>query len=296
MRPNVPLKFDVFVQYSGRYLHYRSVSDVFESDRIGQFIRKGVKKIFIREQDEAHYLKYLEVALDDLQDTNVSLADRSAFASDALMSEVENAEKNLDTEEGYKSTQSRIDKVTDFLSTEPGALKNMLLQAGVNVDNSQHSANVAALSLGLAGKLGIKEADELQPLGLAALLHDIGKQKLGLDPDLLREKMTKEQIQVYRKHPQAGVDMLAGKKYITPKVLKLILEHEEQGEGQGFPEKKRLIKLPLSGQILNLCNEFDHFAMFKQLPRTEALSAFFEERGSLFVPEHIDLLGTLMDA
>ncbi len=295
LRPETKLLFEVFVHFSGQYVKYKGVSETFEVERLSRFMNKGIKKVFIKREDEPHYLDYLDSALDQLAQADINAEDKAAFAKDTIMSEAENVEKNLDTQQGYTKAQNRIDKVVKFLSTETGALKMMLSSAGVSVDNSQHSATVASLSLALAPRIGANDQDDLQALGFAALLHDIGKAKLGIDANLHPSQMDKEQIKLYHRHPEVAVEMLSGKKFITPKVLRMIVEHEEIGDGNGFPEKKKLKKLPLPSQALNLCNDFDRFAKSLQKSTMDVFGEFMEQRGDFFEFKHLEMLEKIVN-
>lgn len=290
LRPGVALMFDVYIFYEETYLKYRTSQETFEENKLQQFLNKKIKKVFILDSDEQSYLKYLESALDQLQDEKVDSKQKAEFAKDTMQSEAENIEKNLDNEQAYKNTRNRITKVINFLSNEKDALKNVLGSAGIALDDSQHGANVASLALGLAAKLDWPDPAEVQDLGIAALVHDMGKKKLGIDPNKDRDSLSKEELAKFKKHPEAGVEMMSGKRFITPKVLRLIAEHEEIGQGDGFPEKKNLKKLPQSAQVLNLCNDFDRWCMKNQKSSADGIVPYIEERGKYFSSDLLDLL------
>ena len=287
LRPDNIVNFDVYVQLGQRYVHYIRNSSPFEEERLSRLKEKKVKKLYIRLEEEPQYLAYLSSGLDDLNNKEVTLEKRSEFAKDALITEAENIERSFETEKGYHRTEEHMQKVIDFLTSDKGALKSILASSGVSFDNFQHCANVASLALGLATRVGVADNKEHLAMGLAALLHDIGIPKLGLDPNALKSSFTEEQTKTYKRHPGIAVEVLAGKPYITPKILRLISDHEEIGMGKGFPERKYLPKLPLSSQVLNLCNDFDRFSIEKGLAPLEAFSPFVDERGELFDMNHV---------
>lgn len=296
LRSDVELPFNVFVTFKNQYLHYRKPTQIFEADRIEKLLTKKIKKVFIRPEEEPAYLSYLEAALDHLQKADVSIKEKADFAQQAMMNEAENIEKNLDTEEGYNRTQARISKVIGFVTTEPGSLKELLLSAGISVDTSAHSSTVATMALAIAGKIGFKDEKDLMSMSLASLLHDVGLAKLGFDPMVAEQDIPKSDLAKWRQHPAEAVNMLAGKKYITPRVLKLIIDHHEMGEGQGFPEKKRLKKLPISSQLFNLCDRFDHFCITRKSSPMEGLDPFIEASSELFDLTHFEALEKLIRA
>lgn len=296
LRPNFPVAFDLYIKIGQRYVHYIRDSDPMEADRLNGLKKKGVRKLFIKEESETSYLDYLDEGLDQLANDKVAVEDRGELANDAMTTAADNAERSLESEAGYRRMESHFGKVVEFLTTESGAFQSILKSAGCSPDNSQHSANVATLALGIATKLGLDDSKDQLDLGLAALLHDIGKSRLKFDPNIPRSKLTPDQMKKYRQHPLEGCDLLAGKEFITPRVLALIANHEEIGIGQGFPEKKNLFKLSLQQQALNLANDFDRFCMEKGLEPLQAMDSFYEEREKFFNEDHIGMLATLLTA
>ena len=294
LRPNQMVDFDVFIFIDKHYVHYIKAQDAMEGDRISKLKSKRLKKLWIKEEDETRYLDYLDKALQGLEDANVSQEEKGHLVNDSMTTEAENVERNLDSEEGYKRTEGRIGSVVDFFKSAEGALQGVLKSAGATVDANQHCSNVASLSLSLASVVGVSDEQEFMDLGIAALAHDIGKGKLGLDPLLAYDQIKAEDRKKFWDHGTAAVDMLQGKRYINPRVLALISNHEEVGEGQGFPAKKRITKLPKLSQVLNLCNAYDRFCMDNGLSPTERFDKFVEARGTLFIPEHIEALNNLV--
>lgn len=296
LRPGAAVNFDVYILVAEKHIYYIKKTDPIEGTRLEKLKEKGVKKLFIKSEEEQLYLDYLEGGLNHLKDTKVSVQDRSTVAHDSLVTEAENVEKNLETEQGYKRTEVRVGKVVDFLTSDKGAIRGILGAAGCSIDNFQHSASVSSLSLALGMRVGVTDPQELLDIALAGLLHDIGKTKLGIGPGTPREEFTLEQLKDYHRHPEAAVEMLAGKKFISPRVLRLISDHEEIGKGDGFPEKKLLSKLPLNSQILNLCNEFDRLSATLKISHLTLYPKFQAEKIGLFDLEHMKHLNELIQA
>lgn len=267
---------------------------MFEAERLAKLKSKGVKKVFIRADDEASYLAYMDQGLDTLLEPQVEISKKGEVAHDSLVTEAENIDRSLETEQGYKQAEKRVGKVIEFLASDKGALKSVMDSAGCSKDFSQHGANVASLSLALAMRLGGFSSRELFDLAIAALVHDLGKVELNLSPWVLRESLSPEEVTRLRKHPQATVDALAAKRFITPGILRLVLEHEELGDGQGYPERKRLSSMPISSQVLNLCNDFDRDSMAKGVPAGQLMKEYFQTKAHLFDLNHLQILGEII--
>lgn len=296
LRPWQAVNFDVFIKISDRHIHYIKKADPFDGDRIISLKTKGVKKLFIPVESETDYLAYLDAGLDQLKDTKVTLADRADIARDSVMTSAENASKNIQTESGFRQTEGQIHKILDFLTSENGAMKQILSTSGVAADVFHHTTHVVTLSLSLAGKLGVVDPKTLLNLGMGALLHDIGKEGLDLDNALPRESMNPDQLKTYMRHPEAALMKAQNKPYINSQVLELILNHEEIGEGNGFPGKKRLKTLSQSQQILNLCNEYDRVCTVNKVPPLEAIKQFYLDKMGLFELSHLTKLQEIIKA
>lgn len=290
LRPDSTLLFDVYVLFQDTHLQYRSASSVFEGQALDRFKAKKVKKIYIPEEQEPRYLEYLDLALNQLAEKNLDVSSKAELAQDTLKQAADNIDRTLESEEAYRGTEERISKVVDFMLSEPKALAGMLSSAGLSVDDSAHGSTVSSLALGV-GTLSKKlQREELTDLAIAGLLHDAGLKSLGFDVQSDIASLEKEKRAEFKRHPAVGVEQVAGKKFITPRVLRLIEDHEEFGDGLGFPGKKRYEKLQIDSQIFNLCDAFDHFSIRSGKPGVECIDEFISARMDHFNIKMIELL------
>lgn len=290
IRPGSSLLFDVFVDYKDTYLKYKSKSETFEGSSLERFKAKKIKKLFIDETQEPDYLNYLSKALDELGVKSEPLEKRADFARDTLNQESENIEKTLESETAYRDSESRIHKVVDFMLAEPKALASMLASAGLSVDDSTHSSNLSSLCLAVGAHSKFVDRNGLTDLAIAGLLHDVGLAKLGFNEKTDFDSLSKEDKVKYKTHPKIAAESVAGKQFITARVLKLIEDHEEYGKGLGFPNKKNLFKATVDSQIFNLCDAFDHYATLKKKSPKEAIEGFIIEKGEFYEPQIIQVL------
>jgi len=294
LRADEKVTFDVYVLVAGKYIHYTHTSDELEAQRLKQLKSKGVRKLFIRDQDEPSYLLYLEAGLGKLNDKTLDINTRSAMAHDTMITAAENAERTLETEAGYNSQKAQFEKITEFISSDRNAIKGILSAAGISVDTNQHAATVSSLCMAVASKAGITDSKDVFELAIAALLHDIGKNRFKFDPMKPHSKMTSDEMRQFKNHPQDGADMLAGKPYISPRILGLVAAHEERGNGRGFPMKMDLSKQPISYQILSMVNQFDHFCSENSMSSIQAIDPFFEKLGRDYDDELFNILATVL--
>jgi HD-GYP domain-containing protein (c-di-GMP phosphodiesterase class II) len=96
---------------------------------------------------------------------------------------------------------------------------------------------VSIVSIGIGQALGLPR-QVLADLGVAALLHDIGK--VAVPGDVLRKpgKLTHEEWRTMRRHPIEGVKMVArmpGVTSLTLDTMRVCLEHHMNFDRSGYP-------------------------------------------------------------
>ena len=95
-----------------------------------------------------------------------------------------------------------------------------------------HSVAVCALMIALARQLGLDDA-VTRELGLAGLLHDVGKMVLPMAILNKPGKLTIEDFDIVKGHPAAGQAMLLGAGGIGAVALDVCLHHHEKFDGSG---------------------------------------------------------------
>jgi diguanylate cyclase (GGDEF)-like protein len=156
---------------------------------------------------------------------------------------------------------------------------------------AQHSELVSQLAEGIGAQLGL-DAETLEHLALAGLLHDVGK--IGLSDSILtaHRSLTDEEYEVVKRHPEFGHSLLEGLG-IEP-VQDWVLHHHEHWDGSGYPHGLKGEEIPLGARILLVADAFE--AMTGERPygeaRTvpEALRELRAHAGRQFDPAVVDAL------
>ncbi len=151
-----------------------------------------------------------------------------------------------------------------------------------------HASNVALLSLSQARALGIHER-LLHDIGIAALMHDVGK--LFISREVLHKKgtLSKEEFDEMKRHPAFGAHYLARIEGLSRLVPIAAYEHHRKYDGSGYPGRTA----QWSGQhecsqIIAISDFFD--ALRSNRPYREGwsieriLSLMREEAGTSFNP------------
>jgi putative nucleotidyltransferase with HDIG domain len=119
-----------------------------------------------------------------------------------------------------------------------------------------HAQRVAIYAMRLSQRIGLP-AEAVEYIGLAGMLHDIGK--LGLSRRVFTNTTVHlggEMLREVRTHPTLGVSILKDIELLKP-VLDCILLHHERLDGSGYPFGLKAEKIPLGAKILSVVDCFD---------------------------------------
>jgi len=132
-----------------------------------------------------------------------------------------------------------------------------------------HSLRVVQYSLELAELMGWGNQDQLKILEYGALLHDIGK--IGIPDAILKKpgKLTKEEWDVMRTHPEVGYKILHRIEFLED-AAQFVLHHHERFNGSGYPVGLKGKDIPITSRIFAVVDTVD--AMTTARPYREALS------------------------
>lgn len=150
-----------------------------------------------------------------------------------------------------------------------------------------HSVSVCALMIGLAREVGVSE-EETRELGIAGLLHDLGKMAV---PDEILNKpgrLTAEEFEEIRRHPAYGRDMLLAGKDAPERAIDVCLHHHEKMDGTGYPFGLAGPQISLAARMGAICDVYDALTSMRSykdaVAPTAAITAMASWQGH-FDPE-----------
>lgn len=133
----------------------------------------------------------------------------------------------------------------------------------------EHSMRVTKYAVMLAKGIGLKQ-DEVEIIENTAYFHDIGKVGIS-DAILLKpDKLTAEEWQDMKKHPNIGYEIIEPLKVLHI-ALPGIKHHHERFDGKGYPDGLKGETIPLSARILAIADAYE--ALTANRPYRKARSA-----------------------
>lgn len=155
-----------------------------------------------------------------------------------------------------------------------------------------HSDRVANLALEIARELRLPDS-EIKAIVGGALLHDLGK--LEIPDEILKKpgRLTKEEYDIVKNHPDLGVSHLSGMNFPWD-IIPMIRYHHEQFDGGGYPTGMSGEMIPLGARVICVADVFD--ALTSERPyraafsSEKALHVMKDEMEKAFDPVMLDML------
>jgi len=158
---------------------------------------------------------------------------------------------------------------------------------------SGHSRRVKEYAVHIARLIGLSST-EVEKIGTAALLHDVGKIYDKYAPILLKQdRLTPQEWAIIKEHPNDGANLIATMTRLR-EMVPAVRHHHENWDGTGYPEGLKEDEIPLASRVIMFADTFD--AMTTKRPyrgpmgEEEVRSELIRCRGRQFDPDITDRL------
>jgi diguanylate cyclase (GGDEF)-like protein/putative nucleotidyltransferase with HDIG domain len=151
----------------------------------------------------------------------------------------------------------------------------------------QHILRVQRYAVAIAKELGLSGSD-LEAVNTGALLHDIGK--LGVPEYVLMKpgRLTPEEFDKIKKHPEIGEAILDPVEFPWP-VLPVVRHHHERYDGKGYPDGLKGEEIPLNARIMAVADVYDALTSSRSYRRAwtheRAVETITKDAGTHFDPD-----------
>jgi response regulator RpfG family c-di-GMP phosphodiesterase len=161
-------------------------------------------------------------------------------------------ERTAQLRQSYESTLQALVTALDFRDNE----------------TQGHSTRVVEYAVLVANELGIGEP-ELTTIRWGSILHDVGK--IGIPDSVLLKpgKLSEEEWDKMKLHPEMGYRMLQHIDFLGP-ALDIVFSHQERYDGTGYPRGLKGEEIPLGARVFAVVDTFD--AMTSDRPYRRALT------------------------
>jgi len=164
--------------------------------------------------------------------------------------------ENPRNEELIKVSREEVNGVVDAVIKDKNILYDLIEIRTYDYYTYTHSVNVAVLAIGLGINAGLSR-ENIEHLGIGALLHDIGKSSI---PNEIVNKpggLNEQEFSIMKTHVTEGEKLLRSHASVPSEAFPALLEHHEKLSGTGYPRGLTGRDISLFGRISAIVDAYD---------------------------------------
>lgn len=273
MKTGRSYEFDMYVLLNEQYVLFCRKNLVLTKAMVTKMQKKS--SLYVDKRDASHFQAYMEENIGDIiKDTSKPIHEKSEAVytiSTNIVNELLQAPKAA----SINKVKNMVDNQLEFVMKNPGAVQSLMSITEHDYYTYTHSVNVAIYLVGLGEQMQLS-SDEIRELSLGGMLHDLGKAKISLEIINCTGKLSDEQFEEIKKHPEFGIQILESidkdQDMVPKNCYYAILDHHEKFVGGGYPGCKEGKDIHLYGRMTKVCDVFD--ALTTKRSYKEEMSAF----------------------
>jgi HD-GYP domain-containing protein (c-di-GMP phosphodiesterase class II) len=149
-----------------------------------------------------------------------------------------------------------VDDIAASVARNEGALVSLLRLKNKDDYTYMHSVAVCAMMIALAKEMNLSES-EIKQLGMAGLLHDLGKAAISIDVLNKPGALTDDEFALVKLHPERGHALMVQAGIPDEVVLDVCIHHHEKVSGAGYPHKLKGDEISLYAKMGAVCDVYD---------------------------------------
>ena len=156
----------------------------------------------------------------------------------------------------------------------------------------EHSINVATTSVTMGIGMGYNYY-RLKNLAVGSLLHDVGKRLVPIEIIGKKGRLTDEEMQVVKEHPNYGYHLLSKDINTHSATREIVHQHHENWDGSGYPRGLKEDEIYELAMVTHVCDVFDALISKRSYKSAftyqTAIDILKNGSNTMFQPEMVDL-------
>ncbi len=249
---------------------------------------REIEMLYVSEEEEERYRDYVDRHLQSIaRNHDIPTEQKARVVYERATEAIDALFNNPESLENVKKAQPVVNSFIDIILHDFNAVESLMQITAHDYYTHTHSINVSIYTLSLGACYGL-EGKELETLGMAAILHDLGKSKIDYEIINKNGKLDDEEFEQMKKHPEFGHEIALKLGIEDERILSGIRHHHEKVDGGGYPDNLRGDQISLFARIISVCDVFDALTTKRSykdpFPSFEALKLMKQE-----MKGHLDL-------
>jgi putative nucleotidyltransferase with HDIG domain len=218
---------------------------------------REIEMLYISEDEEERYQAYIDKHLQRIaQNSDIPTKQKARLVYAKAVESIDAMFNNPESLKNVENTQPVVNSFIDIILNDTSAVESLMQITAHDYYTHTHSINVSIYTLSLGSFLGIKGKD-LEVLGMAAILHDLGKSKIDYEIINKNGKLSDEEFTLMKNHPVFGHEIALKLGIEDKRILTGIRHHHEKIEGGGYPDNLKGDQISYFARIIGICDVFD---------------------------------------
>lgn len=256
-------------------------------------LKKSRRPLFIRASDKELYIDYSSSKLEKII-TNPKI--RNEDKANILHQVGRRCAKKIFEDpmnsEIPEECSTVVNHYVDLVLNSSEATSCLFELSAMDTYTYSHSVNVSTFNLLIGEKLFSRDRDKMLEIGIAGILHDIGKTRVDQDALFKKGPLTDSEFDNIKEHTVLGEEMVTAHGFCES-IRKSVRNHHEYWGGSGYPDAIGKDDIHLFARITAVSDVYDAITSErvykKPKPHFEALKDMSKEKGH-FDPEIFNLL------
>lgn len=218
---------------------------------------REIERLYVSEEEQERYQAYMHQHIQTIaRNSEIPTERKAAIIYERATEVIDQMFKNPESLENVKNTQPVVNSFIDIILHDLNAVESLMKITAHDYYTHTHSINVSIYTLSLGSFLGINGKD-LEILGMAAVLHDLGKSKVDYAIINKNGKLTEEEFDQMKGHPAIGHAIALELGITDLRILSGIRHHHEKMRGGGYPDNLKGDEISQFARIIGVCDVFD---------------------------------------
>ncbi len=266
---------------SGAPAFFRTVNDASPDDFL---------KVCQTLSSEGGIRRYQQPPIVDEEDKSSRLEAELLYTAplvDDIQNSLQSLQNSLSTnsEFSFEIVTDRISELAESIERNSDAALWLCRLRSTDEYSYDHALDVSIHLMAFAHHLGMPAA-EVEELGMVGLLQDVGKVDIPVEVLNKLGELNDEEYRLIQSHVASSLEILAGRRTLSNKLLEIVASHHERLDGGGYPRQLKGEKIPfkaeLSGIVDSYCAMIRNRVYHKAQSSHKALEQLMRMRGTRF--------------
>ncbi len=232
-----PVNLYILYQEPAHFILYKKARTPLREEIRERLMAHAVTSLYLRKKDEKAYYDYVETNIQAIIRDDLLPGEKASqlvYESSARVMEDTFADPR--SGRNVQRAHSMVEATVLSILKDPEALWHMTAMAQHDYYTYTHCVHVCMfLVTACRDLLGITDKAMLQHVGLGGLFHDIGKSQI--PEDILNKpgKLTAEEFEQIKAHPEMGARIVKRDRKMSHTSGQIVRAHHEHFDGGGYP-------------------------------------------------------------